>query len=57
MAAACGKVFVFPLSFPDTSTQSSAWIQEVLERAGVFLLGGCNYLGGYSFSCAYSRVV
>jgi len=47
----------FLLPFPDTSTQSSAWIRGALERAGVLLLGGCCGLGGYCTSCAYSRVV
>jgi len=56
-AAACAKVFAFPLPFPDTSTQSSAWILGALDGAGVLRLGGCSGLGGYSFSCAYSMVV
>ena len=56
-AAAWAKVFVLPLPFPNTSTQSSAWIREALDGAGVLRLGGCSGLGGYSFSCAYSIVI
>jgi len=55
--AAWAKVFAFPLPFPDTSTQLSAWIRGALDRAGVLLLGGCCGLGGCCISCAYFMVV
>jgi len=56
-AVACAKVFAFPLPFPNTSTQSLAWILGALDGAGVLCLSGCSGLDGYSFSCAYSIVV